>query len=111
MAEQQHVVRFVRAYPNPGRDAELQQWIEARYRERAGFPGLVSFFFMSTWADARTEFAIATVWDSHAALERYVDATSDALVEPGAAQLVDSMTVTEYELLVHADYDFVNPQS
>ncbi len=111
MAEQQHVVRFVRAVPNPGHEAELQQWIDARHRERAGFPGLISFFFMSTWSDAGTEFAVATVWESRAALERYVAATKDTLIEPDFAHMVDSITVTEYELLEHADYDFVNPPS
>src|SRR6478672_4246161 len=111
MDEQQRVVRFVRAVPKPERVTELEHWVDARYRERAGFPGLISFFFMRSWTDAGHEFAVATVWKDAAALERYVAMIGGPELEPEPASMVDTVTVTVYELLEHADYDLLTPAS
>jgi Antibiotic biosynthesis monooxygenase len=109
--ERRHVVRFVRAVPKPDRVTELERWVDMRYRERAGLPGLISFFLMRSWSDGGPEFAVATVWEDAGALERYVAMIGGTGLEPEAASMVDAVTVTVYELLEHADYDLLMPSS
>lgn len=113
MAEQWRVFRLVRIVPKSGCADAFEQQIVARYRERTGFPGMLSFQLMrgSAVGGGPAEIAITTLWQSRAAIDRYVSATGGALISPDVAGLVESVSVSEYELVASDEYDVLRPVS
>lgn len=51
------------------------------------------------------ELVIATVCESHEAVDRYTMTTGGALLDPAVAAIVETLAVTEYDLVDSGDYE------
>jgi Antibiotic biosynthesis monooxygenase len=107
MTQQPRAVRIVRFFPKSGCADAIEEQLDARYRVRAGFPGMLSVQLMRSSPTAPRELAIATIWDNHQGLGRYLEVTGGEWLDPGSASLVETIEATEYVLVQSAEYDLL----
>src|SRR3954453_15699143 len=108
MTDERRLFRLVRIRAKPGKVDELEQLIAGGIRERLGFPGLIaSHRLRSSESDDTGEVAIATIWQSREALDRYLTSSGGAALVAEVQVLVAEVSIKEWEVVSSDEYELI----